>query len=56
MTLCGMLVGLLVILTFPPDAEYVPSADICMAPVTHLNPNNLSCIYSTLVFLEQQAK
>jgi len=42
--------------TFPPSGEYVPSADICMLPIIDLNPNNLSCIHSTLVFLEQQAK
>jgi hypothetical protein len=36
-----------------PYGEYFPSADIGMLPVTDLNPNDVSCIYSTLVFLEQ---
>jgi len=33
-----------------------PSADFRLLPIIDLNPNDRSCIYSTLVFVEEQAK
>lgn len=36
--------------------EFLPKAEIHMLPVIDMNPNDLSCIYSTLCFLELQAK
>jgi len=35
---------------------YTSAADIRMLPVIDLNPNDVSCIFSTLVFVERQAK
>ena len=37
------------------NTDYFPSSDILMLPVIDLNPNDVSCIYSTLVFIEKQA-
>lgn len=39
-----------------PAADFSPAADIRMLPIIDINPNNMSCIYSTLSFVEQQAK
>jgi len=38
------------------SSEYTPAAEIRMLPVIDLNPNDLACIYSTLIFVERQAK
>ena len=32
-----------------------PAADICMLPIIDMNLNDMSCVYSTLYFIEQQA-
>ena len=39
----------------PPHDTFHPAADIPMLPIIDLNPNNMSCVYSTLCFIEQQA-
>lgn len=39
-----------------PFDEYGSASDIQMLPLMDLNPNDVSCIYSTLSFVEKQAK
>lgn len=40
----------------PPSDVFPPSSDIRMLPIIDLNPNDMSCIYSTLLFIERQSK
>jgi len=42
-------------LTLPPS-DFHMAADIRMLPILDVNPNDRSCIFSTLCFVEQQAK
>jgi hypothetical protein len=39
-----------------PTGDFPPPADIRMLPIIDHNPNDLSCIFSTLSFIEQQAQ
>ena len=37
------------------DDPFCRSSDIRMLPIIDLNPNDMSCIYSVLVFMQEQA-
>ena len=37
-------------------AEHPPSITVRMLPILDLNPSNETCIYSTLLFVQEQAK
>ena len=39
-----------------PFGEFAPAADIRMLPIIDINPNDRTCIYSTLKFVENEAK
>ena len=41
---------------YVPAGSYPHPADIHVLPIIDLNPNNVTCIYSTLCFIENQAK
>ena len=37
-------------------SDYPSSADIRMLPIIDVSPNNMSCLFSTLTFVERQAQ
>ena len=39
----------------PPPSDFPPPSDIRMLPIIDMNPNDMSCIYSTLLFIEKQS-
>ena len=47
--------GFMQLLSSSPN-PFQPSADVRMLPIIDLNPNNMSCMYSTLLFIEKEAR
>ena len=39
-----------------PITSFHPVTEICMLPIIDLNPNDMTCIFSTLSFIEKQSK
>jgi len=39
-----------------PCDSFQPACDFRMLPIIDVNPNDMSCIFSTLAFVEKQAK
>ena len=39
----------------PPPSDFPPPSDIRMLPIIDMNPNDMTCIHSTLLFTEKQS-